>query len=347
MHNLKLSLASLFKVKVSDINLQTVDGGLTHQSCICRVSGRRYFVKAYRLGGEFSYAVGKINQLTSYMRNRGVPASRLVLYSPEYPNIVIHEFVEAAMATGNFSQIGGIAKLYSQVALIGAEHGRNLSKPEYLSAVNAFIEPIRNNEDMGLKVDASIYTGTLKLAEKALKFLQASLPEQGLFHIHMHDDFTEKNILMDVDQVKLLCDWDSYRLKFLPEHLACTVCRFSTDRPLEGALQTDKLFYFLRSLDPKVLGYIPNLEEFSQLFPLLATLKHLRTYTFRNSLVVQGRLDLKKSLLAWPLEHCNWLMANHQQVSDWVWEALVGDQNEHISSDLTQSLFSDLPRHND
>ncbi len=347
MGTLRARLAKIFTVDAAEINLQKLDTGLSHHSYICRASGQRYFVKVYTPGKGIAEAVGNVNRLTSYMRNRGVPASRVVIYSPEFANIVVHEFVEGDMANGDFSQIKPIAGLYSQLALIGAEHGRILSKPAYLSAISAFISVIRNTRDRGVEVDASIQTAVLDLAIQVAKFLQASLPENGLFHIHMHDDFTEKNILMKSNQVKLLCDWDSYRLKLLMEHIACSACRFSTDRPLEGVLQTDKLFYFLRSLDPKVLGYIGNLEQFAQLFPMLATLKHLRTYTFRNSVVHQGRPDLKTSLLAWPLEHCLWLMANHQQVSDWVWEALVGEQSENISSDLTQSLFADLPRHND
>lgn len=347
MDTLRSRLANLFTVDAAEMSLQKVDTGLSHHSYICRVSGRRYFVKIYNPEKGNAEAVGNVNRLTSYMRNRGVPASRVVLYSPDFANIVVHEFVEGDIADGGFSQIKPIAALYSQLALIGAEHGRKLSKAVYLSGINAFASTINRIEDMGVEVDTSIQTGVLTLVERVSKFLQASMSENGLFHIYMHDDFTEKNILMKAGQVKLLCDWDSYRLKLLIEHIACTACRFSTDRPLDGVLQTDKLFYFLRSLDPKVLGYIANLEEFAQLFPLLATLKHLRTYTFRNSLVHRRRPDLKTPLLTWPLEHCLWLMANHQQVSDWVWEALVGEQSENISSDLTKSLFADLPRRND
>lgn len=148
------------------------------------------------------------------------------------------------------------------------------------------------------------------------------LADKKLFHIHVHDDFTEKNILLREDQVKLLCDRDSCRQKYFDEHLACTVTRFSTERPLAGVLQQDKLHHFLRPLSPDLFRYISVIEQFVALFPYLATLKHLRTYRFRNSLVHQDRMDLKSSLLAWPLEHCHWLIKNRQQVSDWVYAAI-------------------------
>jgi len=320
---IKPALADLFKVDVSEIDLHAVDGGLTHQTCICRVSGKRYFVKIYQQDGGYSFAVDNINRLTSFMRSRGVPASRVVLHSPEFANIVVHEFVEGEMTNGDFSQIRAIARLYSQVALIGAEQGKSLSKVEYLSGLNSYIDALKNIEDTGSNIDALIHSGVLSLAEKTLKSLQVILPNKDLFHIYMHDDFTEKNILMVEGQVTLLCDWDSYRLKLLAEHLACAACRFSTDRPLAGVLQEDKLVHFLQSLNPKVLSYISSTEEFPRLFPLFATLKHLRTYYFRNSVVHQGRADLKTSLLAWPLEHCLWLVDNQEQVSDWVRSALA------------------------
>jgi len=325
------NLASLFRVDTAGVYLQKIETGLTHLSYICRVSGQQYFVKVYTPGENTAEVVDYVNRVTAHMRNCGVPASRVVRYSLDFANIVVHEFVEGEIANGDISQINAIAELYSQMTLIGAEHGIDLTKAEYLSGINSFTGSIRQVEEMGIAVDTSIQTGVLGLTERTHKFLQARLPDKGLFHVHMHDDFTEKNILMEADQVKLLCDWDAYRVKFLAEHIACTACRFSTDRPLRGELQADKLFCFLRSLDPKVLGYIPNLEEFAQLFPVLATLKHLRTYAFRNSVVRKDRPDLRIPLLAWPLEHCDWLMANHQQVSDWVWEALAGEQEGNIN----------------
>jgi len=327
---LKPVLASLFKVDVSDIELQTADGGLTHQTCICQVSGQRYFVKIYQQAGSFSFAVGKINQLTTLMRNRGVPAPRVVLYSPEYANVVVHEFVEGKFVNGDFSQIRAIARLYSQVALIGAEHSRSLSKPEYLAEISTYSRALDNIKVTDAKVDILIHAGILGLAENVLAFLQDTLPDNGLFHIYMHDDFTEKNILMEGCRVKLLCDWDSYRLKLFAEHIACTACRFATDRPLAGVLQEEKLALFLQSLDPRVMGFISSSEEFARLFPLLATLKHLRTYHFRNSVVHQGRNDLRKPLLEWPLQHCLWLMDNRQRVSDWVRKAIVKSAPEAL-----------------
>ncbi len=118
------------------------------------------------------------------------------------------------------------------------------------------------------------------------------------------------------------CDWDSYRLKLLLEHFACSVTRFSTERPLSGEIVQVKLELFLQSLRPELVGHVADLEGFAGLFPVLATLKHLRTYTFRNSLVQQNRMHLKTPLLAWPLHHCRQLMENRQEISDWVYRAL-------------------------
>ena len=154
------------------------------------------------------------------------------------------------------------------------------------------------------------------------KHLWDSLPDEGLLHIPVHDDFTEKNILMQGEEVKLLCDWDSYRLKMFSEHLACTATRFSTTRPLEGEVDKDKLQVFLSSLSPGLVDLVAGIESFAEKFPYLACLKHLRTYVFRNSVVSQNRSELKASLLDWPLHHCKQLINNKLQLTDWVHGAL-------------------------
>ena len=322
MHELQQNLASLFKVATAEISLEPLQAGLTHKSYCCRIANQRYFVKVYRPVHNAVAPVQRINQLTDYMCERGIPASRVHLYSPEFANIVVHEFVEGEMHSGASSQIGAIAGLYSRLALLGMEHSQILSKPVYLSGIHDVLTQIKNLENSAFIVDASIHAGTLALAESVLTALQANIPDTGLLHIFIHDDFSEKNILLQGDQVKLLCDWDSYRLKLLNEHLACSATRFSTERPLMGELRPDKLNCFLQSLQPELLKNIPDPCGFATLFPYWATLKHLRTYTFRNSLVRQNRMDLKPSLLEWPLQHCTQLLANRQQLSDSVYHSL-------------------------
>ena len=322
MHELQQKLAGLFKVSTADINLEPLQAGLTHKSYCCRIADQRYFVKVYRPVLDSAVPVQRINQLTDYMCERGIPASRVILYSPEFANIVVHEFVEGEMHNGASSQIGPIAELYSSVALLGMEHSQILSKPVYLSGIRDVLTQMGNLENSAVSVDASIHAGTLALAETVLAALQAGIPDTGLLHIFVHDDFSEKNILLQEDQVKLLCDWDSYRLKLLNEHLASTATRFSTERPLTGELRLDKLNCFLQSLQPELLKKIPDPGGFATLFPYWATLKHLRTYTFRNSLVQQNRTDLKPSLLEWPLQHCTQLLANRQRLSDSVYHSL-------------------------
>jgi Ser/Thr protein kinase RdoA (MazF antagonist) len=322
LHELKTTLAILFAVTVAEIDLEPITAGLTHKSFCCRVDGQRFFVKVYRAVNNAAAPVQRINQLTAYMCERGVPASRVFIYSPAFAHIVVHEFVEGEMHRGQYSQIAAIAQLYSQLALLGAEQKQLLAKTEYLSGIRAVVDQIGRLESAGIKVDASIHAGMLALGESVLETLQAGLSNEGLLHIPIHDDFSEKNILLQGDQVKLLCDWDSYRLKQFNEHLASTVTRFSTERPLMGELRQDKLEFFLRSLKPEVIGLISDSGVFAELFPYWATLKHLRTYVFRNSLLQENRMDLKTSLLQWPLHHCTQLLTNKQQISDQVYRLI-------------------------
>ena len=325
MHELKPSMAGLFNVSLSEIDLAVIEGGLSHKSYCCRVSGIPYYIKEYNNINNISNVVNYINELTSYMCERGVPASRVILYSPKFPNIVVHEFVEGEIHDGEFSQVAAIAELYSKVAMVGKDHGRHLSKADYLSTIQAIRDGLQAPANADVKVDENIHNGMLVLTDTVLSALKTGMPDDALFHFFVHDDFTEKNILLDGDLVKLLCDWDSCRLRMCNEHIASTATRFSTERPLGGVLQQHKLGLFLRTLNPGLLEHIVNIEDFAVLFPYWATLNHLRTYLFRNSVVHQSRWDLKASLLEWPLQHCRWLIENRQRVSDWVSLALLAD----------------------
>jgi len=325
MQALQHQLAEMFNVSAEVISLKALHAGLTHQSFDCRVSRQRYFVKVYRPVHDVAVPVQRINQLTDYMCAQGVPAPCVKLYSSDYANIVVHEFVEGEMHSGAYSEIGAIAALYSRLALLGLEHGQMLSKPVYLTGVSDVLTQIINLEHLNVVVDPAIQNGMVALAETVLSALQAHIPNTGLLHISIHDDFSEKNILLQNDQVKLLCDWDSYRLKLFQEHLATTVTRFSTERPLMGDLRQDKLTCFLQSLGSGLLRQIPDPGVFATIFPYLATLKHVRTYIFRNSLIQQKRLDLKPSLLEWPLRHCTELVENRRQYSDWVFQSIKPD----------------------
>lgn len=327
LQKIKQDLAILLKVDESHIGLDAIDTGLTHQSYRCRVSGKQLYVKIYNDINNISNVISYINQLTEYMRERGIPASRLYAWSPAIPNIVVHEYVEGEMYSGDFSQLASVAKLFSNIVLIGADHSQTLPRSKYLADLQNVFERLKTAESRGEKVAVHIHSGMLDVAETVLNTLADDMPEEDLFHIHVHDDFTEKNILMQGDQVKLLCDWDSCRLKLFNEYLACTVTRFSTDRPLAGVVQEDKLTYFLCSLDPELHRYFSSPEQLAALFPYWATLKHLRTYMFRNSRVNRDRPDLYRPLLEWPLEHCQWLLDNRQQLGDWVYKALTLKQS--------------------
>ncbi len=103
---------------------------------------------------------------------------------------------------------------------------------------------LQASADAGVEVDETIHNGMLALTDTVLLALQKGMPDGAHFHIFVHDDFTEKNILLDGDVVKLLCDWDSCRLRMCSEHIASTATRFSTERPLDGILQQHKLDIF-------------------------------------------------------------------------------------------------------
>ncbi len=323
LHDIQKNLAVLFKCAQEQIELEPIATGLSHKGYSCRVRGQRYFVKVYSPFANVAAAVQQINYLTKYMCDRGVPASRVCFYSPEFANMVVHEFVEGEMHDGKSSQIGAIAKLYSSVALLGVEHARKLSKQEYLDGIAVVLNQMKSLTGSDVIVDASVHEGMQALAETVQDSLLDSLPGEGLLHIPVHDDFTEKNILMQGEEVKLLCDWDSYRLKMFNEHLACTATRFSTSRPLQGEVDKGKLQVFLNSLSPRLIGLTEGIDLFAERFPYLACLKHLRTYTFRNSVVSQNRPELKTYLLDWPLHHCRQLINNKLQLADWVHGALI------------------------
>ena len=322
LQELKQSLATLLKVDSNALELRDIKGGLSHKSYRCDVSGLTYYIKVYNKIENILNVVTYINQLTEYMRGRGVPASRVVSYSPEFPNIVVHEFIEGKPPSGELSQVAAIAGLYSKVAMIGRDHGKYLSKPDYLSQIQIIRDQLETSQVSDAEIDPVIHTGMLSLADRVLSALEAGMRDEKLLHIHVHDDFTEKNILMDGDQVKLLCDWDSCRLRYCNEHIASTASRFSTTRPLGGLLQQDKLDRFLGTLHPVLFENMAGIEAFAVLFPYWATLKHIRTYLFRSAVVHRDRPDLKQALLSWPLQHCLWMIDSRQQVSDWVCRAL-------------------------
>ena len=322
LNGLKQKLARLFGTEPSEISLVAIEAGLSHKSFLCELKNEKYYIKIYNEIENISQVIPYINQLTQYMCGRGIPASRLVQYSTEFPNIVVHEYVEGETASGEFSQLSSIAELYSKVAVVGLDHSKYLSKAAYLSGIQTLHAQLDNTESLDPETDESIRNGMSKLVATVLSALHTGMPDEELLHIHVHDDFTEKNILMDGDQVKLLCDWDSCRLRYCNEHFASTTMRFSTRRPLDGSVQQDKLVHFLRCMDLVIIERIPNIEVFAGLFPYWASLKHIRGFLFRNSVVNQTRPDLKHQLLEWPLQHCLSLIKNRDEISDWVRRAL-------------------------
>ena len=100
MHDLRNKLTVLLECDGKQIELETIATGLSHKGFSCRVGEQRYFVKVYSPFANVAAAVQQINYLTAYMCDRGVPASRVCFYSPEFANMVVHEFVEGEMHHG-------------------------------------------------------------------------------------------------------------------------------------------------------------------------------------------------------------------------------------------------------
>ena len=58
-------MASLFNVSLSEIDVSVVEGGLSHNSYCCRVSGFPYYIKKYNYLSNISKVVNYINDLSS------------------------------------------------------------------------------------------------------------------------------------------------------------------------------------------------------------------------------------------------------------------------------------------
>ena len=172
MDDLKSSMASLLAVDRAEINLDIMVGGLSHETYRCRVSECSYFIKKYNNIKDISKVIKYINKLTQYMCERGIPASRVSLYSPVFANIVVHEFVEGEMHSGEFSQLKAIAELYSKLVLVGMDHSQYRSSNEYFAGLHSAVGVIRSTESQGTEVDGSIHMGMLKMADEVLKSVQ-------------------------------------------------------------------------------------------------------------------------------------------------------------------------------
>lgn len=318
MENLAAQLAEIFDVKSNEISLQRLTKGLSFPCYRCEIGSENYFVKNYPTGKAAAESVLHINELTSYMRQRGIPAPEVALFSPAFPNIVVHKFIQGEHYIGQDGQLQSVAQLFSQLCIIGLESAQELSKDTYVSMFSETCDELDLLPDRLSNLDYSVHSKILVVVGQVLSALQKEFSDEPMMQIPVHDDFTERNILMSGSRVALLCDWDSFHLNSLQEYIARVAARFCTEGPLQGELQFDKLELFFANLDSNVIAQIQDKERFAQLFPILATIKHIKAYAFRSTLIYLGREDLKASLLDWPAEHCGWLIENRQLLSDWL-----------------------------
>tara|TARA_B100000446_G_C10545406_1_gene338328 strand:+ start:128 stop:1159 length:1032 start_codon:yes stop_codon:yes gene_type:complete len=315
--SLKQQLSELLKVEIDTIELTPIETGLTHRSFRCQISDKLCFVKVYNFAQDAIAQVDRINQLTQFMRRRDIPAPRIIAYSTRTPRIVVHEYVDGSSATGDINELPSIAQLYSRLVSIGLENSTQVGRSDYL-------QPLHNTQLrlQGLNENAlvcgDLHRQYLSLWRRVIDILDKELSSTTLLHLNIHDDFTEKNLLMKYQEVALLCDWDSYRLKYFVEHFSCSIVRFSTEAPLDGDIVKSKLELFYRNLTPDLLQTLSAAKSYPSLLPVLATLKHLRTYGFRNSIVKHRSPDLEQPLLHWPLQHCQSLLENRATISQWL-----------------------------
>ena len=312
---LKEKIAKLLNTKAEALSLAAVETGLTHLTYKCSDKAGTYFVKQYHPASNIN--VEDINRLTQQMRLHGIPAPKVLAYSPEFPKLVIHEYVEGSHPTGNPKELTAIAQLYSQLTIIGLEKKAQIDRTEYLQQIEAVKVKFSQfgNDRIACQALHAQYLATL---DRVTGLLDQLIETTTVIHIPTHDDFTENNLLMKNNQVALLCDWDSYRLKGLSEHLSCSAMRSSCEHNLGGNVEKNKLQYFYRNLDTKVFSNLDELHSISKQLPVFATLKHLRTYGFRNYIVKSRRPDLEDALLRQPLQHCQWLLENRSLLNDWI-----------------------------
>ncbi len=315
--SIRLQISELLDAHADSIQLTPIETGLTHRAFRCQIAEKLYFVKYYNFTNNALAQVSHINQLTQFMRSRDIPAPHIVVYSSQSPQLVVHEYIDGSSATGSGNELAAIAQLYSRLVSLGLENLKQIPRSNYFQQLQIIEKRFLSISKDSL-ICQDLHQQYLSLFGRVIDILDKELLSDSLLHINIHDDFTEKNLLMKNDDVALLCDWDSYRLKYLPEHLSCTIMRFSTEAPLQGNIHKNKLEQLYRNLAPDVLQPLKAMKSYPSLFPVLATMKHLKTYGFRHSTVKHRRPDLEQSLLRWPLQHCQSLIENRHTITQWI-----------------------------
>lgn len=322
LQELRNAVAQLLDSPTTDLTFEKITDGLSHHSFVCKVGEKSFYVKVYELGPNPAKIVTEINRTTELMRKNAIPAPEIVAYSLQFPNLVIHKFVDAQRINWDPAQVSPVAKLYSDVALIALQEKKFISKVKYLLDLQHHSDIIEQQVMENISESSELNQRAFRLIQEVLSQLTQKLPENPILVLKLHDDFTEKNILAEGGEIKLLCDWDSYRARVFWEHLAGSVARFSTNAPMQGEMDQQRLIAFLNSLAPTVIQHIGDYNAFAQLFPFLAILRHLRMYRFRNLVVAKRRSDLRESLLTAPIEHCEWMLEQRQIVTAWMHDML-------------------------
>lgn len=318
MDKLSVAAAQLLKVPAAQLSLQRINDGLSHHSFVCDTGSSKYYIKVYTFRDKPAQRVAQINHITDLMCRKGIPAPQLLAYAPAYANVVVHTYVDADQIGWNSTLLAPLAELYSDITLIALAEKGSISKSAYLNALKSVETPILEQVDNKTGPSPGLNQQALKIYRQVIEGLTRHLPEKPLLVIKHHDDFTENNILADQSGIRLICDWDSWRDVVFVSHLASSASRFSTQAPMSGKLEKNRLAMFLGALSPEVILPVTKDTGFASIFPYLAVLKHIASYTFRNLKVNQGRAELQQTLLVDPLEHCQWMMDNHAMVSEWV-----------------------------
>lgn len=320
---LRSAIGELLQLHPADeMDLQRLTTGLSHNNFVCRTAAGRYFVKVYALGPNPRPRVEEINRVTGRMRDHGIPAPELVAYSPRFPNVVIHRYIDADSLGWDPQLLGPAATVYSRIAALALPAARQIGRDVFLRALQRVAHAIEQSPTAPALDSAALDSRAALLIRRVIDRLTAGLPDIPLLVLNLHDDFTENNLLADGTTIRLLCDWDSYRPVLFWENFASSSARLCSTAPRQGVLSGQRLNRFFTGLSPAVLNLAAGQSPLLTLFPTLAVLRQLRIYPFRRQVTANKRPDLREALLDQPLEHCEWLLDNAGQVVELVAESL-------------------------
>lgn len=305
---------------VNVISLERLPDALHNFAFKCCTPERNYFVKVYR--HSTLEMIQKINGFTLQMQHHGVPVPRIAVSKGIPDKVVIHHFIDGEAFQSSAAEIRSAAEVFSTIMSVGMDQRTDIPVDKYLQGLHTLLADYSRVKNDGLIVDHSLFMTMRSSLKMLLEKLAPNLPAV-IRHQPVHADFNERNLLFRDEKVVLVCDWESYRLRSRNEHIAVTIDRFCTDRPLQGKLDWNKVETYISALAPSARPSDDDGKYFSVQFPYLATLQHLRLFIYRHEMIKHAqRHDMIESMLIWPTEHCRLLLKNAEEASHRMQEVL-------------------------